>query len=446
MCTSPIRIINKSHYHNPKAIRLYMYVPCGKCPECIRQRQTEWRLRSNIEYADCIKNGGFVYFDTATYRPNDTPVFRGHPCFNRSHVQQFLKDMRKRIAKDKGICNDGFKVFYVSEYGERHKKPHYHFLFYVRDNRITPVYLKSIIKDCWKYGFTDLRNAVNPHVGVVRSVAACTYVSKYVTKPDDYVEDLYNSMRSEVSREEFRKHFAPFHQQSLSFGKSLLSDKSQMAYFKDLKCYFNTNIFKLPLYYVRKLYFRLVDNPDGSSSWRPTSLGEKVLSAYKYKLYEDYTSVVDTFVKSIPSYLDIPKVFSSVVDTFRKFHTDTCKDFALFDYSRESVSKFFARFDSNFVSDYSFWKRFSQGYLIKDKSFNPLIDTVNDESKDLIYFDLQGSKSLPFVSDLNQNYSLGFRVFDTLFNVIRSQVGECDKYLVNLQKTLNSIFNVSNVA
>lgn len=418
-----------------------MYVPCGKCAECIKQKQAEWRLRSSIEYDSCIKSGGFVYFDTATYRPADTPRFRGFPCFNRSHVQQFLKDMRKRIAKDKGICNDGFKVFYVSEYGHKHKKPHYHFIFFVHDNRITPGYLKSIIVDCWKYGFTDLRNVVNPHVGIVRSLACCNYVAKYVTKPDDYVDELYDSMRSDVSKEDFRKYFYPFHQQSLSFGKCLLTDKSQLEFFRDLKCYLNTTVYKLPMYYVRKLYFNLIDNPDGSRSWRPTSLGEKVLTAYKYKLYEDYTNTIETFVRSIPQYLSIPKVFEGVVGTLRTFDGDPCADLPLSDYSYQSVCKFFGRFDSDFVSSFSFWKRFNQGYMIYDDSFNPLIDTINEESNDLIYCDLQGSKSLPLVSDLNQTYALDYRLFDSLFNVIRSNYGECDKLVMNLQKTLNSIFN-----
>lgn len=418
-----------------------MYVPCGKCPECIRQKQAEWRLRSNIEYDNCIKNGGYVFFDTLTYRPEDLPRFRGYPCFNRSHVQQFLKDMRKRIAKELGLCNDAFKVFYVSEYGHDFKRPHYHIEFFVSNDKISVPYLKGLVKDCWKYGFTDLRSVVNPYVGVVRSVACCNYVAKYVTKPDDYVEELYNSMRSEVSREDFRKYFFPFHQQSLSFGKSLLTDSRQLAYFKDLKCYFNTSIFNLPLYYVRKLYYSLVDNPDGSTSWRPTILGERIIAENKYKLYEDYTSTVSTFVKSVPQLLSINKVYEGVVDTIRQFDVDSCKDFSLSDYSYKSVCKYFDRFDCDFVSRFAFWKRFYQGYLIYDNSFNPLIDSVNDESSDLIYFDLQGHKSLPLVTDLNQFYPLDFRVFDTLFNVIRSYVGECDKFMVKLQKTLFSIFN-----
>lgn len=442
MCTNPIRIINKSHYHNPKAMRLYMYVPCGKCAECIRQKQAEWRLRSSIEYDDCVKHGGYAFFDTLTYRNDDIPRFRGYPCFNRKHIQDFLKLVRKRIVKYFNVRNAAFKVFYVSEYGHNYKRPHYHIIFFVRDGRITPVWLKRIIQSCWKHGFTDLRSVVNPHVGVIRSVACCDYVAKYVTKPDDYVDALYDSMRSEVSREDFRKYFYPFHQQSLSFGKALLDDPRQFEYFKNMKCFYNTNSYSLPLYYVRKLFYRLVVNDDGSSSWRETSAGSSYISAYKNKLYESYITDVKAFVDNIPQYLQIPAVYEKVSDYLEKVSFSSDSVYTFGDFSCESICGFFGRYDSDFVSRYSFWKRFIQGYLIYDVSFNPLIDTVsNVESSDLSYFDFQGSRSLDLVTDLSATYPKDYLVFSSLFDIVRSEIGRLDNNKVKLQKTLNSIFN-----
>ena len=37
---------------------------CGMCEACIRKHRAEWRVRSYFESQRCLRDGGFVLFDT----------------------------------------------------------------------------------------------------------------------------------------------------------------------------------------------------------------------------------------------------------------------------------------------------------------------------------------------------------------------------------------------
>lgn len=446
MCTHLIKIYNKSHYHNPKAIRLYMTVPCGKCPECIQQKRSEWSLRSQIEYDYCKNNGGYVYFDTLTYRDSSLPRFRNHPCFQREHIQYFLKRLRKRIADELKITQRAFRYFYVSEYGHKYKRPHYHILFFV--SSAVPVrFLKRIITEEWKYGFTDLQSVKRPEVGIVRSELCCNYVAKYVTKPDFYISSLYDELKDFVSKEDFRKFFNPFHQQSTGFGESILFDYRNLENFKEMFCVFRRKKYNLPMYYIRRLYYKLEENPDGSKSWRPNDLGCQFVSQYKYMLYETYSENLRSFVGSWPQLLRTPSVHKRVSDFLSK---DSRFDSSLSSgdiVPVDSIVDFISVYDSAFIADFSFWKRFQQGYVIYDKSFNPLVDTTDDLNLLIEFnvFDNDDRSSLLAALDSRSVPENLF--FDSLLTQFKLAVGEldCNKFnLTDKTKRLFTYFNYAN--
>lgn len=439
MCTNLIKIYNKSHYHNPKAIRLYITVPCGKCAECIAQKRAEWSLRSQVEFDYCLRNGGYVYFDTLTYNNDNIPRFRGHACFQRKHIQDFLKRVRKRIVKDHKIMQRAFRYFYVSEYGHNYKRPHYHILFFVSSG-VPYNDLKRYIKEEWKFGFTDLTSVKLPFKGIVQTRFCCDYVAKYVTKPDDYVNELYDSMKHEVSKRDFQRFFNPFHQQSTGFGESLLFDPKNLQNFKECFCVMNREKYTLPMYYVRKLFYTKVTNEDGSESWRLNKEGLQFIPQYKYNLYEQFTEDIRSFVDSVPQWLNIPKVFNTVkkfiLDNSTFFPEDNSQDFS----GIEFIKCYLSRFDSKFVSDYCFWKRFQQGFQILDINFNPLTDVVKEEDE-LICFDVSAQKDRHVLAaSLDACTAPELLEFDRFLAVIRGAIGTLDKHLFDLtQKTKRMI-------
>lgn len=389
-----------------------------------------------------MNHGGYTFFDTLTYRPKDMPRFRGIPCFNRDHVQYFIKRLRKRIASDYGITQRAFRYFYVSEYGHLHKKPHYHILLFV-NNDINYRDLKRYIQEEWKHGFTDLNSVKFPFRGVVQTRFCCEYVAKYVSKPDDYVQQHYEELKDIVSKEEFRRYFNPFHQQSTGFGESLLFDPKNLENFKELFCVHNRQKYTLPMYYVRRIFYKLVENDDGSKSWRENELGLQFIPHYKYQLYEQYTEDTCAFVESIPQLLRVPNVLRNVSEfLYKNVEVDR---YGLVPGSDtvESLCRFFGRYNRDFVCRFAYWKRFEQGYVIYDDSFNPLTNFVANE-KVTSYFDCTSLDAKSILVSLDSTTDPEYLLFDSLLNVIRSSIGDNDKYLSNLTDKTKKLFTYFN--
>lgn len=153
MCLSPIRLRNKYNYTRsydteignvtlfPNG-RKYIYVPCGKCKQCLQAKRDALYLRVRNEY---ISNGKRGIFHTLTYDPQKRPSapyiippdisFIDHPvskrvyddmeypayydrecetlvldeghstfvsCWDKKHVQNYLKALNDKILYDLG--------------------------------------------------------------------------------------------------------------------------------------------------------------------------------------------------------------------------------------------------------------------------------------------------------------------------------------------------------
>lgn len=165
----------------------YRLVPCGKCVACLSRRRNDWtyRLTKEKEYSD------YTYFGTLTYDQknipirvqNDIPYF----VFDKKHIQKYLKRVRYFINEiDKNIkCS----YYLTSEYGSISHRPHYHFLFFIKNDS----YLKHkkqidmILRECWQLGFVTMKaaNSANIH-----------YVTKYCVKdlenlPSDCIDPVF---------------------------------------------------------------------------------------------------------------------------------------------------------------------------------------------------------------------------------------------------------------
>ena len=97
-----------------------VYLPCGGCLSCRRERRQELTLLQCCEASLYDDN----WFITLTYDDYKTIQIDGLPPFslNKQHIQSFLESLRK------GLQYLGVKPRYFGcgEYGELYNRPHYH--------------------------------------------------------------------------------------------------------------------------------------------------------------------------------------------------------------------------------------------------------------------------------------------------------------------------------
>lgn len=137
-----------------------MFVPCGKCTACLSQKRQAWSFRLQQE----MKHSSSAYFITLTYDDDHVPE-----RVNKEDVQKFLKRFRKSIHPFR------VRYFAVSEYGEKHGRPHYHLLLFNYPGSVDM--LRQELKDTWKLCAPEQFD-MDGSVGTV-TPASISYVCKY---------------------------------------------------------------------------------------------------------------------------------------------------------------------------------------------------------------------------------------------------------------------------
>lgn len=325
MCYHPITIVNPTKYVSLSYRDRYLLrVPCGHCAECQELKQNEYYFRAYYHTQECLNNGGFVLFDTLTYRDSSLPRIRdfisvpsyNFPCFNSQHVRKFIAKLRQRCKRK---YNSNFEFLLSSEYGTSQfhsHRPHYHILFFVSGG-ITPVELSKEISDCWIYGRTDgipYQNRYHVEYNTLdgsslsQSIRVLKYVTKYISKSssfyqqikkrvnaivldyydmykksvsEQYAEQWLSSLECDKLRESLYRHMGQFHRQSTGFGLSFLEQADLVDIFdtSSLSVYDNNKVIlniPLPTYYKRKLFYEQVE-VDNTLCWQPTTLGRSYL-------------------------------------------------------------------------------------------------------------------------------------------------------------------------
>lgn len=149
MCLYPVIIKTVDSFGLP----VNQSVPCGKCIECLKDRQNSWKIRLTEEARD----HRYVYFFTLTYRDDTVPFSYDDDGnrvnhFRKSDLQLWIK--RHRISYQRYFKRDiDFKYFICAEYGPNTGRPHYHGIFFTD---ISPTFISSMFND-WSvnYGFTN---------------------------------------------------------------------------------------------------------------------------------------------------------------------------------------------------------------------------------------------------------------------------------------------------
>lgn len=160
-------------------------VPCGKCPQCLARKGSEWSFRlryheKSVMSSMCV---------TLTYNVKNVPLSEccHYMTLNKSHVPAFIKRLRSaHVRAGKYDVENPIKYFAVGEYGSKFGRPHYHvILFNVDRSVLLDKGSDKVIKFC---GWDRKRVAVSPswefgHVTVDKlSAAAIGYCLKYMLK------------------------------------------------------------------------------------------------------------------------------------------------------------------------------------------------------------------------------------------------------------------------
>lgn len=148
----------------------YVYVRCGKCESCLKQKRNEWLLRLcyHLKFQDQPS-----YFVTLTYNDESLKYSdHGVASVSPTDITLFFKRLRHTASVS-------FSYFLVSEYGEKSQRPHYHLILF--NYSADP----AKIEDAWQQG--------NIFVGDVTD-ASINYCAKYfITKqqsPDGAVDNF----------------------------------------------------------------------------------------------------------------------------------------------------------------------------------------------------------------------------------------------------------------
>lgn len=300
MCVCPISVKNNKLDYDPLVDRLYNYVPCGHCYECLESIKQGYETRSIFEFYHTKKIGGCSFYVTLTYSNKYVPKLPGSDvmCGSKTHLQKWFKLLRKMLPE--------FKYFFTLEYGSKHFRPHYHGIFFI-SKYISPDEFQNIIRSSWYYGFVNF----GENKGMIKDVRPFQYVSKYCVK-DMYHQNFLNSLVNKygsvitdymVSDSDYRKDYSllPFHLQSQDFGLSVLK------YLKDIdfiRGYFVVNDIlglnrkmSIPLYILRRALYVKYTNSNGTISYKLNDYGKRIfVSKMKYQYYklsQDYFDLLN---------------------------------------------------------------------------------------------------------------------------------------------------------
>lgn len=166
MCVLPVTIRNPKQVMTAEDFK-FIKVPCGKCPECVKRKASNWFFRLSQE----LKVSTSAVFLTLTYSDEHLPrSFNGFPTLEKKDFQKFLKKLRRRL--DALDVDHKIRYFACGEYGARFHRPHYHAIMF---NLPKPMSERSeLIEVIWSKGRTQI-DPVND--------GSIKYVVGYVHKP-----------------------------------------------------------------------------------------------------------------------------------------------------------------------------------------------------------------------------------------------------------------------
>lgn len=355
-CLNPKMIFNRSEKLNRNGGALINVVSCGHCADCLKEKHNTLLLRAYYETKRCQDAGGYVYFDTLTYKPEMLPSYYGVPCFRPTDIPSFFKKLRVYLKRAGYDPKDGLRYLVTSEYGEgkeyickasgkiKHGKklPHYHVLFFVNISGLTVQTLWRLVRKAWINGFND--KGVKAPQRVVNGMGALNYVTKYVTKNAEFHNDTEVQKRlRRIARlghtvtPQMIRDISPRYWQSKGFGASFLEDFDLEYYKKNgtVKLPDQKHLFKqvaLPVYYQHKLFYNQEKNSNGGVRFVLSEFGKEVRKDLLEHRIDREVSRVQTIIDNLES-LNVneeyePETAKKLIESY--LGSRSLRDFAIY--------------------------------------------------------------------------------------------------------------------
>ena len=256
------------------------FVPCGKCEECIKDKQNEYVIRS-IEESLKVGNAWFI---TLTYNDDTVPVvftdegeideetgeiieYRGRLLsLNNKDIVNWKKRVRRSVEYHEKRKID-FSYLICGEYGPKTHRPHYHGLLIGLSDADAMKFKKD-----WEshHGFTYFSKVSNFDIDKVAA-----YTAKYITKFRELEDENVINGKVEKPRKITSVGFGlPTKERFEAMRKDILGDlwnedlnkvvehinplkleKKIKQIAKKRKYKRNGREYKLPTYYKRRIFY-----------------------------------------------------------------------------------------------------------------------------------------------------------------------------------------------
>lgn len=209
-------------------------VPCGWCPECVRLRQLYLVQRSQGESIV----GNDFFFLTFTYQNSYIPTV---DIGDKRYYYARYEDVRHMINRIRvnHLLPFEFKYMFVSEYGGKRRRPHFHMLLSIppqspretrADKESRALLLHKVFLSEWRRNVGSSRSPiwqplcryivspdghrtfdchyVDPATSPGGTMDVSFYVTKYCLKPDKNLRKLQSWLKLNLPYEEYRYYWS----------------------------------------------------------------------------------------------------------------------------------------------------------------------------------------------------------------------------------------------
>ncbi len=241
-CLTPISLFRRENIGLADKYAVDL-VPCGKCPACLKRRQSGWTFR--LEKEQMVSESSA--FLTLTYDDKNLPISEnGYHTLYKKHHQLFLKRLRETLKRNFfGHIRKPLKYYSCGEYGSKTYRPHYHSIMF----NLPKEYIDNpeLLDIDWKYGQTLITEC---------NAKTINYVTKYINKTmyTERPEELIDVDTGEILIDDRVKEFSLM---SKGLGKDYLTPQTVKYYQKKQIPYLtieNGDKRPMPRYYKDKLY------------------------------------------------------------------------------------------------------------------------------------------------------------------------------------------------
>lgn len=322
---------------------------CGACPECLRKRSSSWALRAVYESKAHVHNCMITLtYDQFKYDSSGNIIGEQdvNPDLkvNKSHVQKFIKRLRKHFE----YTNEKIKYIACAEYGSRTHRAHYHCIlfgvkfndasFYKKSKRGNPIYMSKTLTKLWSHGICTI-DCINIGSAVAR------YCTKYCAKQRS--DETFMLFSHSIGLDELMKDFN---------GRSYFIDGREYPIPRVVwQKYITDKYAGFPIYFSPKYV-----NRDYSIS-HPDFDYEYIHSKYMRRCYFFLRDTDFVYISYIDYWKNKSKLFERLQDTVinRIYALDDRK---YYNYKTAALQCYFERLEvpvlapgSKCVSEYKHW-------------------------------------------------------------------------------------------